>query len=273
MNFWDKNLGNSLLLLSEIIVSVSMFRILLIISFFLTELVDTHSIFTWNIVWFELNTVIYWVISKTIEFIDGLLPWTFSIFYISSLHQHSVLRVFLCFWSHQRHILRNVDWSQLNIQLFLCKDIRMTFEGKMRQFFKTHSRMFIGFKSFLQKLFWYWTDIKLENKVIYFFILYFSYQLFLIFSLPRSLSHQHLEKDNSKSPNISFESVFISSQWLWSHIKRRANIVFVRFESIRCFYGKSKISNFKLLFWRDKNICRFKISVNHIFFGKINVSY
>ena len=133
--------------------------------------------------------------------------------------------------------------------------------------------MLISSQGFLQELFGNWADIEFENKVIYFLILDLSYQLFLVFGFPWCFSHQHLKKDDSKCPNVSFESILISSQWLWCHIKGRSDIVLIRFECFWCFYGETEISDFELLRWSDENICRLEISVNDIFSCEIEIAY
>ena len=60
--------------------------------------------------------------------------------------------------------------------------------------------------------------MQFPNQVIYFLILYFSDQFFLVFSFPGCLAHKHLEKDDAERPNVSFEGILIPLEGLRGHV-------------------------------------------------------
>lgn len=85
-------------------------------------------------------------------------------------------------------------------------------------------------------------------------------KLFFSFCSPWCFSSKHFIINDSKCPNITFETVFIIIEGFRWHINRTANIVGGVSFRVSIFHGKAKISNFNLMMGH-KYIRRLEITV------------
>lgn len=108
----------------------------------------------------------------------------------------------------------------------------------------------------------------------YNFLINFRNQLLKTSSLMRRLPIQHLIEYNSHWPHITLSRICASIQYFWTHIHRTAYqrlMNLIQLCSFLIVLSKSKISNFISLIF-DKNICRFKISMNNWMLMKIFIA-
>lgn len=132
------------------------------------------------------------------------------------------------------------------------------------EFFGSHALVFVEGEDFKEEFFSNFGEFLFLKYFGNGFWLDFFDELLLSFGPPWGVACEHFKEDDSNGPEIGFVGVLIFFEWLGSHVKWGANVVFAGFGEFLALNAKAKICYFKYFIISDQEIGRLEVSVYNL---------